>query len=87
MTRITVTEASRNFARVLDDVEHRGASYVVERRGRAVAEIRPSRRGGAVADLRAVLREPAPDPDWIADLRAVVAARKALPSRDPWMDR
>jgi len=87
MTRITATEASRSFARLLDEVEHGGASYVVERRGRAVAEIRPPRKHGTVAGLRAVLREPPPDPEWAADLETVLAARKALPARDPWMDR
>lgn len=87
MTRITATEASRGVARLLDEVEHGGASYVVERRGRAIAEIRPPRKRGTVADFRALLREPAPDPDWVADLRIVLAGRKALPLRDPRMDR
>jgi prevent-host-death family protein len=87
MTRISATEASRKFARLLDEVERGGASYVVERRGRAVAEIRPPRTGGTVAGLRAMLRAPVPDPDWVADLQAEVAARKALPARDPWADR
>jgi prevent-host-death family protein len=87
MRGISATDASRNFARLLDEVEHGGASYVVERHGRAVAEIRPSRGRGTVGDLRALLREPPPDPAWTQDVEAEIAARKALPARDPWANR
>jgi antitoxin (DNA-binding transcriptional repressor) of toxin-antitoxin stability system len=84
MGRISATEASRNFARLLDEVEHSGASYLVERHGRAVAEIRPPRSGGTVGDLRALLREIPPDAAWTRDVETEIAARKALPARDRW---
>lgn len=69
---------------MLDEVEHEGAAYVIERRGRAVAEVRRPRKASTVADLRALLREPAPDDAWSRDLDAVVADRKAMAPRDPW---
>jgi prevent-host-death family protein len=84
MGRISATDASRNFARLLDEVENTGASYVVERHGRAVAEIRPSHSGGTVADVRALLREAPPDTAWTRDIEAEIAARKAMPARDRW---
>jgi prevent-host-death family protein len=73
-TLVTATEAARNFARLLDRAQHDGASFTIERHGRPVAEIRPPRPARTVGDLRALLREGAPDPDWERDLHAVTAA-------------
>jgi prevent-host-death family protein len=69
--RLSATEAARRFSDLLDRVEHDGESFVVERRGRAVASIRPAPvvTGRTVKDL---LRAQAPDPAWereLADLR------------------
>lgn len=74
MRRLTATEAARHFSDLLDRVERDGETFVVERRGRAVASIRPAAAvsGRAVKDL---LRAQAPDPDWereLADLRGSV---------------
>ena len=41
MPDVTATEASRNFADLLDAVEHRGERYRIVRRGRAVAQLEP----------------------------------------------
>jgi prevent-host-death family protein len=73
MKRLTATEAARKFSDLLDAVENRGESFVVVRRGRAVARIEPaaSGSGGAVKEL---LRRAVPDENWLADLREVRAA-------------
>jgi prevent-host-death family protein len=78
MRRLTATEAARRFSDLLDQVERTGETFVVERRGRAVASIQPAApvTGRAVKDL---LREQKPDPAWereLAELRASVAAEE-----------
>jgi len=40
-TRITATEASRQFSDILNRVRYRGESFVVERSGEVVARIAP----------------------------------------------
>ena len=63
---------------------HDGAAFVIERHGKAVAEIRRPRAGSTVADLRALLSEAPPDRRWTSDLEGVVADRKAMAPRDRW---
>jgi prevent-host-death family protein len=40
--RVSATEAARQFSDLLDQVERDGETFVVERRGRAVASIAPA---------------------------------------------
>jgi prevent-host-death family protein len=71
---ITATEAARNFADLLDAVEHDGERYTIVRRGRAVAHLEPLSRGRG-ADVKALVRRHPPDADWaddLAELRALV---------------
>lgn len=70
MRRLTATQAARRFSDLLDDVEHDGETFVVERRGRAVASIGPAAAasGRAVKDL---LRDEPPDARWSAELARV----------------
>jgi antitoxin (DNA-binding transcriptional repressor) of toxin-antitoxin stability system len=70
MRRLTATEAARRFSDLLDQVERDGETFVVERRGRAVANIGPAAAvsGRAVKEL---LRAQAPDPSWAAELLAL----------------
>ncbi len=70
MPDITATEASRNFSRILDAVEHDGTSYVIVRHGAPVAQLSPVVRCSG-ARLKALLRDHAPDPEWRRDLAAV----------------
>jgi prevent-host-death family protein len=67
MRRLTATEAARRFSDLLDRVERDGETFVVERRGRAVASIQPAAAvtGRTVKNL---LRAQAPDPDWEREL-------------------
>lgn len=67
MSEISSTDAARNFADILDAIEHRGESFTVIRRGRAVAHLEPVRAGRG-ADMKDLLRMHRPDPDWSCDL-------------------
>ena len=78
MKRLTATEAARRFSDLLDSVERNGETFVVERRGRAVASIGPAAAvsGRTVKDLLRAQRE---DLDWpreLAELRASVEAEE-----------
>jgi prevent-host-death family protein len=69
--RLTATEAARRFSELLDRVERDGETFVVERRGRAIASIAPAAAvsGRAVKEL---LRSQPADPAWpreLAELR------------------
>jgi prevent-host-death family protein len=83
MKSLTATEAARRFSDVLDAVENRGESFVVVRRGRAVARIEPAaaRSGRAVKDL---LRRAPTDRKWAEDLRRIRAALRIEDRR--WHD-
>jgi antitoxin (DNA-binding transcriptional repressor) of toxin-antitoxin stability system len=70
--RLTATEAARRFSDLLDQVERDGETFLVERRGRAVASIGPAAAvsGRVVKDF---LRVQAADAGWtreLAELRA-----------------
>ena len=83
MRSLTATEAARRFSEVLDAVADRGESFVVIRRGRAVARIGPaaSARG---ADVKALLRSRAPDDTWAEELRELRSLVEA--QERPWSD-
>jgi prevent-host-death family protein len=85
MTEISATDASKRFADVLDAVEHRGESFTVVRRGRAIATVAPTRRS-TLGELYGFLRDHTPDAEWdsdLADLRRFVGGP---PTSDPWKD-
>ena len=73
MKRLTATEAARGFSDLLDAVENRGESFVVVRRGRAVARIEPAATGSGRV-VKELLRSTPPDREWLADLREMRAA-------------
>ena len=88
MERITATDASRNFKRVLDRAEFDRETFVVERNGKPVAEIRPAQTRSTVADLVRFLHEnPLPDPDFADDVRSVIEESRRDVPRDRWGDR
>lgn len=72
MREITASEAARSFSAMLDQVEQEGASFIIVRRGKPVAEIRPVGYGTAGALKAALSRHPA-DPEWMDDIRSVRA--------------
>jgi antitoxin (DNA-binding transcriptional repressor) of toxin-antitoxin stability system len=75
MPEITATDAARNFADLLDAIEHRGERFTIVRRGKAIAHLEPMRRGLG-KDVRALLHRHRPDPSWareLEELRELVA--------------
>ena len=81
MRQVTATEAARRFSEMLDSVENGRESFVVIRRGRAVATVGPA-TGSTGRDLKDVLKRNRPDPAWANELREL---RESIGSEtDPW---
>ena len=70
MPDVTATDAARNFADLLDAIEHRGEHFTIVRRGKAIAHLEPMNRGLGT-DVKALLRRHRPDPDWARDVDQV----------------
>ncbi len=85
MTDISATDASKRFADVLDAVEHRGESFTVFRRGRAIATVAPTDRS-TLGELRNFLRDHSPDAEWDEDLSDLRRFVGSVPASDPWKD-
>lgn len=67
MPKVTATEAARNFADLLDAVEHRGAHFTVVRRGKPIAQLEPVTLGLG-AEAKALLRRHPRDAQWTDEL-------------------
>ena len=67
---MTATEAARRFSELLDAVERQGETFVVVRRGRAVASIGPT-SGADGREVKAILRKDGADGAWASELRAL----------------
>jgi prevent-host-death family protein len=85
MAEISATDASKRFADMLDAVEHRGETFTVVRRGRAIATVAPARRT-TLAGLREFLRAHPPDERWERDLADVRRFVGSAPMSNPWSD-
>ncbi|MGD0440458.1 MAG: type II toxin-antitoxin system Phd/YefM family antitoxin [Acidimicrobiales bacterium] len=70
MTEISATDAARNFADLLDAVEHRGERITIVRRGKAVALLEPVLSGRG-SDVKTMLRRHGVDSKWRADVAEV----------------
>lgn len=70
MPDVSATDAARNFADLLDALEHRGEHFTIVRRGRPVAHLEPI-RPGAGGEVKALLRRHRSDPSWVSDLDEV----------------
>ncbi|NJQ05105.1 type II toxin-antitoxin system Phd/YefM family antitoxin [Streptomyces lonarensis] len=86
MRLMTASEASRNFASVLDRAEH-GETIVITRGGRRLALIGPApvANGGDFSDALTAFRarHPEDDPAYEDD---VLGSRELLTQDDPWSD-
>lgn len=70
MPEVTATDAARNFADLLDAIEHRGEHFTIVRRGKAIAHLEPMSGGGG-SETKALLRSHRPDRNWAEDLHEV----------------
>lgn len=70
MAEVTATEASRNFARLLDAVEHDGEAFTIVRHGRAVARLEPPRAVDGRTILKILAATPV-DEEWAEELRVL----------------
>ncbi len=71
--RLTATDAARRFSSLLDQVERTGETFVVERRGRAIASIAPAAASSG-REVKDMLRSHPADSSWPAELRDLRAA-------------
>lgn len=69
MSEISATDAARNFADLLDAIEHRGEHFTIVRRGKVVAHLEPVRAGNGDG-VKELLGRHRPDPGWADDLAA-----------------
>ncbi len=70
MPDVSATEAARNFATLLDAIEHRGERFTIVRRGKAVAYLELVSRGRG-AEVKALLRRHRPDKAWADEVAAL----------------
>jgi antitoxin (DNA-binding transcriptional repressor) of toxin-antitoxin stability system len=70
--RLTATEAARRFSDLLDQVEHAGETFLVERHGRVIASVSPAAAATGRVLKDALRARPVDDawPDELAALRA-----------------
>jgi len=68
MKLMTATEASRNFAALLDAAEH-GETIVITRAGHRLAQIGPAAAGNGAA-LNEILTNQPPDASFAVDVEA-----------------
>jgi antitoxin (DNA-binding transcriptional repressor) of toxin-antitoxin stability system len=86
---ISFTELERNLAEYLDRVSSNGESFVVQREGQAVAELRPTPRGVRGADFIARFPglphlTPAEADDFARDIESARSELGQVPQRSCW---
>ena len=85
VSEISATDASKRFADMLDAVEHRGETFTVVRRGRAIATVAPARRT-TLGALREFIDSHPADDGWERDLAELRGFVGSAPTSDPWTD-
>jgi sulfur carrier protein ThiS len=86
-TKITATEAARRFSDLLNRVQYRSESFVVERNGQVVCRISPEPlRTGTIADLFRIIQQHSPlDKSFANDLEEATRLHNQPASLDdPW---
>lgn len=84
-TRISATKAAREFSEILNRVAYRGETFVVERNGRTICEISPTKPKAFIgADFAEMIKNaPRPDDQYFDDVEEVIKKRQQIvPS--PW---
>jgi len=84
-TRITATEAARKFSEILNRVKFKGESFIVERSGRPVCEIRPAQEEGiSTQELVEILKSgPHPDKAYL-DILEEITRNQPTVAPLPW---
>ena len=82
---VTVSDAVRQIAVLLDRVAEHGEAFAVSRNGRLIAEIAPAApEVSTLGSLRAAIADCGPvDEGFARDLELIRAEQPALPE-DPW---
>jgi prevent-host-death family protein len=83
--RVTATEAARKFSEILNRVAYQGESFVVERSGRPVCEIRPAEEEGiSTRELVEFLKSgPHPDKGYF-DILEEITRNQPTVAPSPW---
>ncbi len=83
--RVTATEAARKFSEILNRVAYKGESFVVERSGRPVCEIRPAEEEGiSTQELVEILKSgPHPDKGYF-DILEEITRNQPTVAPSPW---
>jgi prevent-host-death family protein len=86
--RITATEASRNFADLLNRAKYGGESFEIERNGEVVARLTPAKpKPLTVSEINERLKKmPHADDQFQRDMAEIIAESRSRVSRDPWAE-
>ena len=83
--RVSATDAARSFSDLLNRVQYRGETIVVERNGAAVCEIAPAKPFACTLSELATLLRSAPRPDSAyADVIEGITRNQPVVGPSPW---
>jgi len=79
-SRISATDAVRNFSELMNRIRYRGESFIVERGGKPICEILPARPPKFTgAELAKLLRSlPKPDSKYLAIVEDLIAQQSTV---------
>jgi len=82
---VSATEAARNFSEILNRVRYRGETFVIERGGQPICELRPAAPTLFTgADLVTLLRSlPSVDEEYLTAVEEIARRQPQLPE-SPW---
>jgi len=83
--RVSATDAARTFSDLLNRVQYRGETVVVERNGAAVCEIAPAKPlRFTLSDLARLLRSSARPDSGYWDLIEAITQNQPIVEPSPW---
>jgi antitoxin (DNA-binding transcriptional repressor) of toxin-antitoxin stability system len=83
--RMSATEAARNSSEILNRVLYRGETFLIERSGKPICEMRPAEPSRFTGrDFVSLLKSlPSVDQDFLEDLEDIAISQPRLPE-PPW---